>query len=77
MEICLFLYSILKDLHALFIFLHVKSLYQYTCMVSAWQFGLSSQDLTKDANMITITQFMLTELGDELNLGAHNCKFTL
>ena len=33
----------------------------YTCMVSAWQFGLSSQDLLKDANMITITQFMLLE----------------
>ena len=37
-------------------------------MVSAWQFGLSTQDLLKNANMITITQFMLIELADELML---------
>ena len=35
-------------------------------MVSAWQIGLSSLDLLKDANMITITKFMLIELADEM-----------
>ena len=63
-SISLMLESII-DLHGtLFIFLCPTN--EYTCMVSARQFGLSSQDILKDANMITITQFMLIELADKI-----------
>ena len=37
-----------------------------TCMVSACKIGLSSLDLLKDANMITITEFINIELADEV-----------
>ena len=49
-----------------FYILHVKSLPIYLygfCL--AYAYGLSTQDLLKDANMIIITQFMLIELADE------------